>query len=167
MQDKRTQERWAPIREVIEGLGYECVGILFVSEGRSQYLRVYIDSLGGIVVKDCETVSRAVSRFLDEHDDMVQGAFYLEVSSPGLERPLFLLEDYEKFVGRRARVKLHGTAEGQKKFSGVLEGVEGNNILLRESESLEVRIIPFDVVHKGHLVFEEDEGTTKQKRRSS
>ncbi|HCL79451.1 MAG TPA: ribosome assembly cofactor RimP [Synergistaceae bacterium] len=167
MQDKKGQERWTPIREVIEGLGYECVGILLVSEGRSQYLRVYIDSLGGIVVKDCETVSRAISRFLDEHDDMVQGAFYLEVSSPGLERPLFLLEDYGKFVGRGVKIKLHETVKGQKKFSGVLEGVAEDSILLRESESLEVRTIPFDTVQKGHLVFEEDEGAKKQKRRSS
>lgn len=164
MSGKNDEEIRGIIREIVEKLGYECVGVALVFQGRARYLRIFIDSIGGILVKDCETVSRAVSRFLDEHEELIPGAFYLEVSSPGLERPLFSLEDYGKFVGKQVQVRLHRAFEGQKKISGTLEGVEENTVLLKENESGALRRVPFEAISKGQLVFEE---TKRKKRRGS
>ena len=162
------KDRWEPLREIVEGLGYECAGIAFTVEEKKKFLRVYIDSIGGILVKDCETVSKKVSRYLDEHEDVIPGNYYLEVSSPGLERPLFTLEDYLRFSGKKARLKTKSALNGQKRFTGIIEGVREGNILFTtegEGPSAESEIIeiPFDELSRGNLVFEEE----KAKRRNS
>ena len=162
------KDRWEPLREIVEGLGYECAGIAFTVEEKKKFLRVFIDSVGGILVKDCETVSKKISRFLDEHEDVIPGNFYLEVSSPGLERPLFTLEDYLRFSGKRARLKTKSALNGQKRFTGVIEGVrEGTVLFLPEGEgpsaAEETVEIPFDEISTGNLVFEDE----KAKRRNS
>lgn len=162
------RDRWEPLREIVEGLGYECAGIAFTVEEKKQFLRVYIDSIGGILVKDCETVSKRISRYLDEHEDLIPGNFYLEVSSPGLERPLFTLDDYIRFTGKKARLKTKSALKGQKRFTGVIEGVRDGKILFVPEEENplhddEVLEIPFDAVSRGNLVFEDE----KTKRRNS
>ena len=162
------RDRWEPLREIVEGLGYECAGIAFTVEEKKQFLRVYIDSIGGILVKDCETVSKRISRYLDEHEDLIPGNFYLEVSSPGLERPLFTLDDYIRFTGKKARLKTKSALNGQKRFTGVIEGVRDGKILFVPEEENplqndEVLEIPFDAVSRGNLVFEDE----KTKRRNS
>ena len=162
------RDRWEPLREIVEGLGYECAGIAFTVEDKKQFLRVYIDSIGGILVKDRETVSKKVSRYLDEHEDVILGNYFLEVSSPGLERPLFILEDYIRFSGKKARLKTKSALNGQKRFTGLIEGVrEGNILFVPEEENPlnndEVLEIPFDAISKGNLVYEDE----KAKRRNS
>lgn len=162
------RDRWEPLREIVEGLGYECAGIAFTVEDKKQFLRVYIDSIGGILVKDCETVSKKVSRYLDEHEDVIPGNYFLEVSSPGLERPLFILEDYIRFSGKKARLKTKSALNGQKRFTGLIEGVrEGIILFVPEEENPlnndEVLEIPFDAISKGNLVYEDE----KAKRRNS
>jgi len=162
------KDRWEPLREIVEGLGYECAGIAFTVEENKKFLRVYIDSVGGILVKDCETVSKQISRYLDEHDDVIPGNYYLEVSSPGLERPLFILEDYLRFSGQKARLKTKSALNGQKRFTGIIQGVRDGNILFTPegegpSAAEEIIEIPFDALSKGNLVYEEE----KAKRRSS
>ncbi|GAB1400173.1 ribosome maturation factor RimP [Aminivibrio sp.] len=162
------RDRWESLREIVEGLGYECAGIAFTVEEKKQFLRVYIDSIGGILVKDCETVSKRISRYLDEHEDLIPGNFYLEVSSPGLERPLFTLDDYIRFTGKKARLKTKSALNGQKRFTGVIEGVRDGRILFVPEEENplhddEVLEIPFDAVSRGNLVFEDE----KTKRRNS
>ncbi len=162
------KDRWESLREIVEGLGYECAGIAFTVEEKKKFLRVYIDSVGGILVKDCETVSKKISRFLDEHEDVIPGNYYLEVSSPGLERPLFTLGDYLRFSGKKARLKMKSAMNGQKRFTGVIEGVRDEKILfVPEGEgplnTEEIMEIPFDEISRGNLVFEEE----KAKRRNS
>ena len=151
------------LREIVEGLGYECVGITLGNESGRSILRVYIDSLGGILVKDCETVSRALNRFLDENEDYIRGKYYLEVSSPGIERPLFTLKDYAKFTGKKIKIKTAGEIGGQRRFTGLLEAVEADGTILLKvengmnNEDEESLAIPFEQISKGNLVYEEQE----------
>ena len=165
------KDGWKPLREIVEGLGYECVGIVLVTEERAVFLRVFIDSVGGIQVRDCEIVSKAVSAFLDEHEEYIPGKFFLEVSSPGIERPLFSLEDYRKFSGKKIKVRTRQEIVGQKRFTGLLLGAgEDGTVLLRletgrGSDEDETVRIPFETITKGSLVYEEQD--KQDKRRSS
>lgn len=158
---------WKPLRDIVEGLGYECVGITLVTEERSVFLRVFIDSVGGIEVRDCEIVSKALSAFLDEHEDFVSGKFFLEVSSPGIERPLFTMEDYMRFLGKKARLRTRTPVLGKKSLTGVLLSAHDDMVMLEiyeeNTDEKSVAEVPFNVITRGNLVFEEK----KDKRRSS
>ena len=116
------RETW--VRGTLEGLGYELVD---VESSRSGLLRIFIDSPRGITVEDCARVSNHLTRAL-----AVEGIDYerLEVSSPGLDRPLKRLADYERFAGREASVKLKLPRNGQRRFEGRLAGVEDGKIVL-------------------------------------
>ncbi len=168
MDEDKGRETFGALRKIVEGLGYECVGITLGNEERRSILRVYIDSIGGILVKDCETVSRSVNRFLDENPEYIRGQFYLEVSSPGIERPLFSLDDYRKFRGKKIKVRTGQEIRGQKRFTGLLLDIgDDGDILLgietgRGPDEDETARIPFEIITKGNLVYEEQD-----KRRSS
>jgi ribosome maturation factor RimP len=116
------RETW--VRGTLEGLGYELVDI---ESSRSGLLRIFIDSPHGITVEDCARVSHHLTRAL-----AVEGIDYerLEVSSPGLDRPLKRLADYERFAGREASVKLKLPRNGRRRFEGRLAGVEDGKIVL-------------------------------------
>ena len=141
---------------IVEDLGYECVGIQQTKENDRTVLRVFIDSLGGITIKDCEMVSRKISFMMDTMEEASSGEglprYFLEVSSPGVERPLFTLQDYARFPGK----KVHLFLEEEGSLEGVLQSVdmEENTLsLLLEGEE-EPRIFPLQDIEKGHLVFE-------------
>lgn len=121
----------ALLAPVIQALGYELVGIEYLSQGRGAVLRVYIDSPTGISADDCKRVSHQVSGVLDV-EDPIAGSYDLEVSSPGLDRPLFTAEQFARFVGHKARIRLSVPLDGRRNFSGVLEGVEDNAVLVEE-----------------------------------
>jgi ribosome maturation factor RimP len=125
------------IRPAIEALGFELVGIEQVSQGRHSLLRIYIDHEDGIIVDQCADVSRQVSAVLDV-EDPIHGEYTLEVSSPGIERPLFTLAQFAKFIGQRVDLRLHLPVEGRRHFKGELLAVEGDEISieLAEDESL-------------------------------
>jgi len=121
---KSVLEREAWIRRALEGLGYELVDL---ESSRSGLLRVFIDTPNGITVEDCARVSNHLTRAF-----VVEGIEYerLEVSSPGLDRPLKRIEDYQRFAGREASVKLKLPRDGRRRFEGKLEGVEDGKIIL-------------------------------------
>ena len=96
---------------VVEELGMELVDVEFVKEGGRWMLRVYIDKPGGIGLDDCERVSQSLDTMLDEKDPIPQ-TFYLEVSSPGIERPLKKLRDFQRFCGHRVNVSTYAPLEG-------------------------------------------------------
>ena len=125
------------IRPAVEALGFELVGIEQVSQGRHSMLRIYIDHEDGIIVDQCAEVSRQVSAVLDV-EDPIHGEYTLEVSSPGVERPLFTLEQFANFIGQRVDVRLHMPVEGRRHFKGELLSVEGDDITLElgDDESL-------------------------------
>jgi ribosome maturation factor RimP len=153
----RARERLISLIEpAVTGLGYEFVGVEF--DGRQRILRIYIDRVGGITLDDCSKVSYQVSGVLDV-EDPIPGRYQLEVSSPGLDRPLFALAHFERFKGEMARVQLASPLEGRRKFKARLLGVDGDCILLQEGETVlrvpyqsieKARLAPeFDPVHKG------------------
>ena len=128
-----TEQRVLPYLEpIVEANALELVDLEFVKEGINWYLRVYIDKEGGVSIDDCELVSRALEAKLDEHDPIEQ-AYILEVSSPGIDRPLKKEADFVKYQGEIIDVKLYKAQNGSKQYQGKLLGLE-NGILSIEEE---------------------------------
>ena len=111
---------------------FELVDVEFVKEGGNWYLRVYIDKPGGIAIDDCQLVSEEISEKLDKIDPIEQ-SYYLEVSSPGLERPLKKDRDFEKFKGELVEVKLFSPMDGKKVLEGELIGLVDNKIAINSN----------------------------------
>jgi len=101
---------------------YELCDLQFVKEGSNWYLRIFADKEGGIAIDDLEAISRAIESELDK-DDIIEQAYILEVSSPGLDRPLKTNADYERFAGRIVDIKLYKAINGAKEFQGKLLGL--------------------------------------------
>lgn len=119
------------VRGVVEPMGYELVGVeLVAGERRGEVLRVYIDREGGILLDDCSAVSHQLSGVLDV-EDPIKGEYSLEVSSPGLARPLFELAHFARYVGRQAKVKLGRPLNGRRNFKGQITAVEGDQVHLQ------------------------------------
>lgn len=117
------------IQPVIDGHGFELVDIEYVKEGQDWYLRAYIDKEGGITIDDCETVSRAFSDLLDEAD-FISDAYILEVSSPGLGRPLKKEKDFKRSVGKDIEVHTYKSIDGEKEFIGTLKSYDDDSVVL-------------------------------------
>ena len=147
----RRQERQlhALIEPAVAVLGYELVGVQYVPGGRRGLLRIYIDSEVGITLEDCEQVSHQVSGLLDV-EDPIHGYYSLEVSSPGLDRPLFTPDHFRRFAGRRLKVKMNTSLSGRRNFSGVLVGYREGNVLVREDET--EHALPLDLISMARLV---------------
>ncbi len=138
------------IQPAVEGLGYEFVGAELVGQGKESILRVYIDTDAGVLVGDCTKVSHQISGVLDV-EDPISGQYNLEVSSPGIERPLFTLEHFERFKGKVVKLELRqATLEGQRKFTGDVLEVNGDVIHLHVDEE-EVEI-PFSLIKKARII---------------
>lgn len=123
---------------LIEDLGYELVDLEYIKEDGEWYLRFYIDSENGIQIEDCTTVSRALSAKLDE-EDPIEDSYYLEVSSPGLDRPLKKESDFIKYIGKKIKIKFYKPFMDKKVMEGVLQVFENNKIIINvNDETLEV-----------------------------
>ena len=129
-----TEAKVLPLLEpIVEANSLELVDLEFVKEGVNWYLRVYIDKDGGVNIDDCELVSRALEAKLDEKDPIEQ-AYILEVSSPGIDRPLKKEADFVKYQGEIIDVKLYKAVNGSKQYQGKLLGLE-NGVLSIEEEN--------------------------------
>ncbi len=166
------------IRPVVEGLGYECWGIEYLSQGKHTTLRVYIESLNadfsapgasvsqdapevdeniteeqakesGIELKDCELVSRQISGILDV-EDPISSDYTLEVSSPGMDRHLYTLDHYDRFKGHQIALRLRMPYEGRRKYNGLLNGIEGNDVVLQVDD--EEYLFPIESIEKANVV---------------
>jgi ribosome maturation factor RimP len=139
------------IGSIVNAMGYEFVGLELQRQGKYSLLRIYIDSENGIKVDDCSKVSYQVSAMLDV-EDPISGQYTLEVSSPGLNRPLFTLEQYKKFIGSEVKIKLRAPIKERRNFAGTLLRVEGVNIhLLSNAEEI---VLPFSTIEKANIVAE-------------
>lgn len=134
---------------VVEALGYRCWGIEFLSQGRHSLLRVFIDHPDGVSVEACATVSRQASAVLDV-EDPISGDYTLEVSSPGMDRPLFTLEQYADYVGEQVKIRLRVPYEGRRNFQGVIRGVEGDDVVVQVEEH--EYLLPIDSIDKSQIV---------------
>jgi ribosome maturation factor RimP len=133
------------IEQVVTGLGYELVDIEFSPRGR--LLRVFLDIERGITVDDCATVSNQLQRVFE-----VENVDYdrLEVSSPGLDRPLKKLADFERFAGEEAQIRLSLPIDNQRNFAGVLGGVRDGAVVLTTEKG--EQLLPFEDIEKARLV---------------
>ena len=122
------------VKPISDELNYEIYHIEYVKENGEYYLRIYIEKDGGITLSDCEALSRRVSDLMDEKDPIPE-AYFLEVSSPGLNRTLFTETHYKRFVGREVMVKLTKAVEGKKSIKGILKEVNEENIIV-EADTL-------------------------------
>ena len=141
------------VAPAVAALGYELWGCEFASAGKNRrLLRVYIDRAQGVNVDDCAKISRQISAILDV-EDPIAGAYLLEVSSPGLERPLFTLAQCRRYLGSKIRVRLRTAVEGQRNFTGTLQSVSEERVILQldAESSLE---LDWRNVEKAHLVAE-------------
>ena len=139
------------LRPLVEDLGYEFVG-LELSGPRHALLRIYIDRVddSGVTVDDCERVSREVAALLDV-EDPIQSSYRLEISSPGLDRPLFAPEQYQRYCGERIKVALHLPVAGRRRLQGVIEsvGAEAVTLIDDDGERLE---IPFSSIARARIM---------------
>lgn len=132
--EKRTEELLLPI---LKEHGFELVDVEFVKEGSTWYLRSYIDKPGGINVDDCEIVSRALEAQLDR-EDYIKEAYVLEVSSPGLGRPLKKEKDYIRNQGKEIDLRLYRSFEHEKEFRGVLKTWTKDSVTIETNEGREL-----------------------------
>ncbi len=126
----------------------ELVDVEFVKEGRDWYLRVFIDKPEGIDLEDCSLISQNLGAILDEKDPIPQ-SYYLEVSSPGIERPLKKPADFTRFAGEDVSLHLYGPYEGKKDWIGTLKGLEDNQVVLAIED--EEHAIPYDSIASAKL----------------
>ncbi len=139
--EKKITELFLPI---VGEKGFELADVEFVKEGPNWYLRVYIDKEGGITIDDCEMVSRTLEKKMDEADP-IQQAYILEVSSPGIDRPLKKPEDFVKYAGEIVDIKLYKPLEGSKEFQGELKGMENKIITILNEKGQELQFAQKDV----------------------
>ena len=143
----------ALLEEPVESEGYDLVAVVHTTVDGKRTLRVHIDRPGGVTVGDCTKVTRAISPLLDAHDPIV-GAYRLEVSSPGMDRPLQRLEDFARFSGYRVKLKLEQGA-GPRRLKGVLRGVEDQAVLVERTEH--VRRVSIDAIERANLILDLEE----------
>ena len=135
---------------VVESLGCELWGLEFITSGKSTVLRIYIDKeIGKINLEDCERVSRQCGSILDV-EDMIRGHYVLEVSSPGIDRPLIELNHFERFLGDDISLKLRFPFKGRRNFTGSLKEVDGGQIVISNLDD-DYRFA-FDAIDKANLV---------------
>ncbi|NMB42870.1 MAG: ribosome maturation factor RimP [Clostridiales bacterium] len=127
------------VEPILEENNFELVDVEYVKEAGSYYLRVYIDKEGGITINDCELVSRRLSDLLDE-EDYIPDAYILEVSSPGLGRPLKKERDFARSIGKEVDVRLYKQIDKQKEFTGILVSYDEEKVELEiyEDEMIEI-----------------------------
>lgn len=135
------------VKPFAEELNYEIYHIEYVKENGEYYLRIYIDKDGGITLNDCEALSRRVSDVMDEKDP-IKEAYFLEVSSPGLNRGLYCDEHFKRFIGREVLIKYTKAIEGKKSIKGILKEVIEGAVLV-ETDTLVT--VPKDKIKSANL----------------
>jgi len=132
----------------VDALGFELWGVEYLSQGRHSLLRVYIDAEEGVTVDDCARVSEQVGSVLDV-EDPITGEYTLEVSSPGMDRLLFRLDQYPGYVGEVVELRLRVPFEGRRKFKGVLTGIEGEDVVIRVDDH--EYLLPYSAIDKARI----------------
>ncbi len=138
------------VEPVVTTLGYELWGLEQLSQGKYSVVKIYIEKEDGIDVEDCARVSRQVSSLLDV-EEPIPGKYTLEVSSPGLDRRLFKLSQFDAFKGSRIKFTLRRAFEGRRKFEGLLTGIEDDEVVVRLTETEEV-LFPFEDIERANVV---------------
>ena len=139
------------INPIVIDMGYELLGIEYVASGKHSVLRLYIDCEKGIRVNDCETVSRQISSIMDV-EDPISGQYNLEVSSPGIERPLFVVEHYQRFLGHDVRLRTYRPIDGKRNFTGCIGSVSETTNTIELITDLGSVTLEIGLIEKANLV---------------
>lgn len=129
----------ALVQPIVDEKGFELVDVEYVKEGSNWYLRAYVDKQGGITINDLEAVSRILSDKLDE-EDFIRDAYILEVSSPGLGRPLKKDKDFDRNIGEEVEIHLYRAIDGNKQYVGLLKSYDKETITIQMENSNEIKI---------------------------
>ncbi|PLY01525.1 MAG: ribosome maturation factor [Desulfuromonas sp.] len=148
------------IQPLLDELGFELVDLEYKREQQGWVLRFFLDKEGGITLDDCAVASREISTLLDV-EDIIHTAYNLEVSSPGIERPLKKIADFERFSGHSVKIKTlqsidaESGGKARKVFTGTLKGLDGEQIILDTDDKKPAEIkIPFALIEKANLKFD-------------
>jgi len=136
---------------VVTELGYQLWGCEYLAQGKHSLLRIYIDKEDGIGIADCELVSKQIGALLDV-EDPIQGNYSLEISSPGIPRPLFFKEHYECYINKPVQMKLYKPLNGSRKIAGIIDSVNDNGVILQVGD--ERQEVQFSQIVKANLTGE-------------
>ena len=139
--ETRTEELITPI---LDRMNFELVDVEYVKEGGTWYLRAYIDKEGGITVNDCEAVAREMNEILDR-EDFVEDSYVLEVSSPGLGRPLKKEKDYIRSMGKEVEIRTYRAINREKEFYGILSAYDENTVTIKTEDGTEMTFEKSDI----------------------
>lgn len=139
--ESRTEKFLLPL---MEEHGFELVDVEYVKEGDTWYLRAYIDKEGGISLDDCELISRKVSDWLDK-EDFIQDSYILEVSSPGLGRPLKKDKDFARSIGKDVEIRLYKALNKSKEYTGILKAYDKESVLLQMEDGSDLSFLRADI----------------------
>lgn len=152
MQTVQQQKLESLLAPVITGMGFEYVGCDYVPQRSRSVLRIYVDKEQGITLDECAKISRQVGAVLDV-EGAISESYYLEVSSPGLERPLFTLAQCRRFIGKQLLLRFHVLFQGKRKLTGILVAVGDKGITVKTEEGGDLDI-PLTSISKANLVVE-------------
>ncbi len=153
------------ITPTVESMGFELVRVILIGSGKPTLQIMAEKPDGTITIDECGKLSQAISVILDVENTMEDAAYYLEVGSPGIDRPLTRLKDFDRYAGQEARIELDTPVDGRKRFRGLLKGVKGNNILIAiETGEAE---IPFSSIEKAKLIVPEEVIQPKQQKKTN
>ena len=148
--DALVNEIYEMVKPIADELNYDIYHVEYVKENGELYLRIYIEKDGGITLSDCEALSRRVSDLMDEKDP-IKDPYFLEVSSPGLNRTLFTEEHYKRFIGREVMVKFTKSVDGKKNIKGILKEVNEDSIVVEADQLIN---IPKDKIKSVNIEWE-------------
>lgn len=134
--------------------GLEVWEVEVLGSGRSRIVRVFIDKPGGVTHADCELVSQQLGTLLDVEEAVPDGGYHLEISSPGVERKLRHIGDFSRFAGEKVRVTLRAPLDGQRRWEGVIRGVEGGQDILLETAAGKTIRVRMEQIEKANLKFD-------------
>jgi len=139
--EQRAEELLEPI---LADMNFELVDVEYVKEAGNWYLRSYIDKPGGITVDDCEAVSRLFSDKLDQ-EDFIEDSYIMEVSSPGLDRPLKKEKDFERSLGKKVEIRTYRPIEKEKEFYGILCAYDDNSVTIEREDKKQMNFLKKDM----------------------
>lgn len=145
----KQEQLHALIAPVAASLGCELWGLEYLTQGRYTTVRIYIDREEGVSLEDCEKVSRQVSSVMDV-EDPIDSEYTLEVSSPGMDRPLYTLEQYARYIGEQINVRLRLARDGRRKFKGTILAVEGDEVRIAVDDK--EYLLSVDAIDKANII---------------
>lgn len=153
------------ITPTVESMGFELVRVLLIGSGRPTLQVMAERPDGSITIDECGKLSQAISAVLDVENTMEDSAYYLEVGSPGIDRPLTRLKDFDRYAGQEAKIEIEPAIDGRKRFRGTLKGLKGEQVLLATEEG--EKSIPFSSIERAKLVVPEQVIQPKQPKKSN